>query len=181
MVLHQTRALLGFDRPADTVVTHAPDASFHELEKFLRLALKANPSVLAPLWLQRRRSALRDDRRRRRRKPWWSRTARSGPENGPLPPTRVTPPRSRPAPSHPPRHRKPGWSQTARSGPKTGRLPPTRVTPARIRPAPAPPGSAPPRPAPSPTLKARVVTNRPARPRKRTILANPCRPDAGPG
>lgn len=49
--LHPTRALLGFDPPADTVVTTDPDASFHELEKFLRLALKANPSVLELLWL----------------------------------------------------------------------------------------------------------------------------------
>ncbi|NQX29683.1 nucleotidyltransferase domain-containing protein [Microbacteriaceae bacterium VKM Ac-2854] len=46
-----TRHLLGFDRPAETVVTTDPDASFHELEKFLRLALKANPSVLELLWL----------------------------------------------------------------------------------------------------------------------------------
>ncbi len=50
---YPTEALLGLDEPPETIVTAAPqpDSSAHELKKFLRLAMKANPDVLEVLAL----------------------------------------------------------------------------------------------------------------------------------
>ncbi len=44
----------GFKGPAETAVNHRgikPDFQFHEIVKFLRLAMKCNPSVIEVLWL----------------------------------------------------------------------------------------------------------------------------------
>lgn len=38
-------------KPAESVVTHEPDLTLHEAEKFVRLALSCNPSVLEMLYL----------------------------------------------------------------------------------------------------------------------------------
>lgn len=46
-----TRDLFGLDKPAETWDRHLPvDCQLHEVEKFLKLAMKANPTVLEVLW-----------------------------------------------------------------------------------------------------------------------------------
>ncbi|MGB3329333.1 MAG: nucleotidyltransferase domain-containing protein [Thermomicrobiales bacterium] len=51
VVLLPTQALIGLDAPKDTWASTSPDVTMHELGKFLRLALKANPTILDLLWL----------------------------------------------------------------------------------------------------------------------------------
>lgn len=51
-----TEMFLGLTPPTDhnsSIQTHAPDAQMHEAGKFLRLVLKANPTVTELLWLDR--------------------------------------------------------------------------------------------------------------------------------
>lgn len=48
---YPTRDFWSLEKPAESIVTNSPDVTMHELEKFLRLAVKANPSVLDTLWL----------------------------------------------------------------------------------------------------------------------------------
>jgi predicted nucleotidyltransferase len=47
----EPRRLLGLTRPDDSVVSHEPDVTHHELGKFCSLALKCNPTVLELLFL----------------------------------------------------------------------------------------------------------------------------------
>jgi predicted nucleotidyltransferase len=47
----QTREVLGLFPPKETVVTNDPDITYHEVAKFIRLAAKANPTVLEILYL----------------------------------------------------------------------------------------------------------------------------------
>jgi predicted nucleotidyltransferase len=47
-----TRRLLGIFPPELTLVTTAPDSTSHEVGKFVRLAAKANPTVLDLLFLE---------------------------------------------------------------------------------------------------------------------------------
>lgn len=43
----------GLESPAESLTGHDPqDYSYHEVKKFLKLALKANPTVLELLWLE---------------------------------------------------------------------------------------------------------------------------------
>jgi hypothetical protein len=49
-----TRDLLRLKVPADTVVIHQPDSTYHEAKKFVTLALKCNPAILELLWLPER-------------------------------------------------------------------------------------------------------------------------------
>lgn len=51
--VHQARnrELLGLTRPLETFTTTAPDSTTHELGKFVRLAVKANPTILELLYL----------------------------------------------------------------------------------------------------------------------------------
>jgi uncharacterized protein len=46
-----TREVLGLFPPNETVVTNDPDITYHEVAKFIRLAAKANPTVLEILFL----------------------------------------------------------------------------------------------------------------------------------
>ena len=46
-----TREVLGLFPPKETVVTNDPDITYHEVAKFIRLAAKANPTVLEILYL----------------------------------------------------------------------------------------------------------------------------------
>jgi predicted nucleotidyltransferase len=46
-----TREVLGLFPPKETVVTNDPDITYHEVAKFIRLAAKANPTVLEILFL----------------------------------------------------------------------------------------------------------------------------------
>lgn len=46
-----TEALVGLDRPAETLTAHDPDGCWHEAAKFARLALSVNPTVYELLWL----------------------------------------------------------------------------------------------------------------------------------
>jgi uncharacterized protein len=46
-----TDEILGLDKPKDTYDHTAPDYCYYEVEKFMRLALKCNPTVLEMLWL----------------------------------------------------------------------------------------------------------------------------------
>lgn len=46
-----TSAWWSLDKPTQSIVTNDPDVTLHELEKFLFLASKANPSVLDTLYL----------------------------------------------------------------------------------------------------------------------------------
>ena len=48
---YPTIELLGIVEPPQTVVTTKPDSTAHEAHKFLKLALKANPSITELLWL----------------------------------------------------------------------------------------------------------------------------------
>jgi predicted nucleotidyltransferase len=51
VISYPTEEFFSLRKPADSVVTHEPDAAYHELEKFLALAAKSNPTVLETLWL----------------------------------------------------------------------------------------------------------------------------------
>lgn len=45
-------AFYPLEEPADSLVSHEPqDSTYHELKKFLKLALRSNPTVLELLWL----------------------------------------------------------------------------------------------------------------------------------
>lgn len=46
-----TAAFHGLDRPAESRVATKPDATFHEVGKYCRLALKGNPTVSELMWL----------------------------------------------------------------------------------------------------------------------------------
>ncbi len=47
-----TEDFYGFNKPKETLDGHEPqDYSFHEVEKYLRLALSNNPTVLETMWL----------------------------------------------------------------------------------------------------------------------------------
>lgn len=43
--------VLGLSEPKQTIVHNNPDATYHELKKFINLCLKNNPTVLELLWL----------------------------------------------------------------------------------------------------------------------------------
>ena len=49
--MHPTAAFWGLDKPPESLVDTNPDATSHEIEKFLRLCLKCNPTVMELLWL----------------------------------------------------------------------------------------------------------------------------------
>jgi len=51
IVLLPTHSLIGLDSPTETWSTTNPDLTLHELGKFMRLAAKANPTILDLLWL----------------------------------------------------------------------------------------------------------------------------------
>lgn len=51
VISYPTEDFFSLRKPPDSVVTHEPDAAYHELEKFLALAAKSNPTVLETLWL----------------------------------------------------------------------------------------------------------------------------------
>lgn len=44
-------SLMGLTQPSETIVTHEPDVTMHELRKLLALALRCNPTVTELLWL----------------------------------------------------------------------------------------------------------------------------------
>jgi len=44
-------AFLGLRRPTESVVTHHPDRTLHEVAKWLRLAIGGNPTVTELVWL----------------------------------------------------------------------------------------------------------------------------------
>lgn len=46
-----TLNLVGLNKPDDTHVSTGPDLEYHELGKFLKLALQCNPSVIELMWL----------------------------------------------------------------------------------------------------------------------------------
>lgn len=48
---HPTSAFWSLERPTESIVQHEPDRALHEVEKFLRLASKSNPTVLEVLAL----------------------------------------------------------------------------------------------------------------------------------
>ena len=50
--LAPTRAILGVVPVQESVVTTDPDVALHEVGKFVRLAMKANPTILELLWLE---------------------------------------------------------------------------------------------------------------------------------
>lgn len=50
--LAPTRAILGVVPIQESVVTTDPDVALHEVGKFVRLAMKANPTILELLWLE---------------------------------------------------------------------------------------------------------------------------------
>ncbi len=47
-----TLKILGIKKPKETIDQNDPDITYHEVEKFIRLALKCNPSVLELLYLE---------------------------------------------------------------------------------------------------------------------------------
>jgi len=47
-----TREILSLTPSVETIDQTKPDKSYHEVQKFMRLALKANPSILELLWLE---------------------------------------------------------------------------------------------------------------------------------
>jgi predicted nucleotidyltransferase len=51
IVLMPTRNLIGLAMRKETWSTTGPDVTFHEVGKFINLALKANPTILDLLWL----------------------------------------------------------------------------------------------------------------------------------
>jgi hypothetical protein len=46
-----SEAFLGLRRPTESVVTHHPDRTLHEVAKWLRLAISGNPTVTELVWL----------------------------------------------------------------------------------------------------------------------------------
>lgn len=48
---YPTLALLDLDEPPESVVTTKPDTTAHEAHKFLKLALKCNPSITELMWM----------------------------------------------------------------------------------------------------------------------------------
>lgn len=46
-----TRDFIGLHEPKESIVKTNPDVTLHEIRKFLRLALKCNPTVMELLWL----------------------------------------------------------------------------------------------------------------------------------
>jgi len=46
-----TASLLKFNPPDDSIVSHEPDLTLHELKKYLSLALRCNPTITELLWL----------------------------------------------------------------------------------------------------------------------------------
>lgn len=52
VISYPTEAFFSLVKPAASIVQHDPqDVSYHELEKFLSLAAKSNPTVLETVWL----------------------------------------------------------------------------------------------------------------------------------
>lgn len=49
--LADTEQFWSLDKPEETIVQTSPDVTMHEIEKYLRLALKCNPTLLELLWL----------------------------------------------------------------------------------------------------------------------------------
>ena len=47
-----THEVLSLFPPAETIDQTKPDKTYHEVQRFLRLALKGNPSILELLWLE---------------------------------------------------------------------------------------------------------------------------------
>lgn len=52
-----TNQLLSLNPPKDTLVTTKPDYTFHEVLKYIRLALNVNPTVTELMWLESYESA----------------------------------------------------------------------------------------------------------------------------
>ena len=50
-----TNKILGLEPIKETIVHHDPDRSYHEVGKFMRLAIKANPTILELLFLPKYR------------------------------------------------------------------------------------------------------------------------------
>lgn len=48
----RTRDILSLNPPAESVVQTKPDITLHEVGKYIRLALKCNPTILELLWLE---------------------------------------------------------------------------------------------------------------------------------
>lgn len=46
-----TGKILGLGKPHDSIVTHEPDLTLHEIGKFCRLAISCNPTAMEILWL----------------------------------------------------------------------------------------------------------------------------------
>jgi len=53
IVVFTTSEMLSLRKPSETIVRHNPDIVYHEVEKFMRLAIKNNPSVLELLFLEK--------------------------------------------------------------------------------------------------------------------------------
>jgi hypothetical protein len=49
--VHKTIDLLGIDKQKETINHTNPDSCYHEVAKFIRLALKCNPTILEQLYL----------------------------------------------------------------------------------------------------------------------------------
>lgn len=49
--LAPTTSMLGIFPPQETYVTNNPDTTYHELGKFVTLAMRCNPTILEYLWL----------------------------------------------------------------------------------------------------------------------------------
>lgn len=50
--LAPTRDILGVRPVKESIVRNDPDIAFHEVGKFVRLAMKCNPTILEQLWLE---------------------------------------------------------------------------------------------------------------------------------
>ena len=48
-----TSEVLSLDKPPETVTNSKPDLEAHEVEKFCRLLIKGNPSMIEMLWTER--------------------------------------------------------------------------------------------------------------------------------
>lgn len=48
-----TRDILSIHKPQDTIVKHDPDIAYHEVEKYMRLAIKCNPTILELLFMDK--------------------------------------------------------------------------------------------------------------------------------
>lgn len=46
-----TEEILGIKKPKESIVKNNPDVTYHEVEKFVKLALKCNPTILELLFL----------------------------------------------------------------------------------------------------------------------------------